>query len=263
MINCLLRRSLHYSETGAISVRGQAERSHGTWTLTVEVSDSGPAIPADQHDKVFGVLGARSHAGAERWSGIDLLALKLLAHGMGGGAFFTDQGAGITRFGFRVVVDEAGIETEAPPVLNPLENEQQKPISARVLVVEDDPVNQLVAQAMLEKLGMTVEMVATGTEVEQRLGALKEGENTQLDLVLMDVMLASESGLDLTRAIRRWEQESGSEKRIPILAVTARTEAEDREACLNAGMDGFISKPYRAEEISSAIESLLAQEEAV
>ncbi|MEC7752290.1 MAG: response regulator [Myxococcota bacterium] len=257
MINCLLRRSLYYTESGTVSVRGEAERSGGKWTLRIEVSDSGPSIPADQKDKVFGVLGSRSHPGAERWCGIDLLALKLLAQGMGGHAFFGDEGTGITRFGFSVVVEESGIETEAPPILNILETEASMKLSARVLVVEDDPVNQLVAQAMLEKLGLIVEVVSTGAEVEARLSTLKKGTPVDIDLVLMDVMLASESGLDLTRQVRQWEKEGGYAEEIPILAVTARTEAEDRDACLNAGMNGFISKPYRAEELSSAIESIL------
>jgi CheY-like chemotaxis protein len=106
-----------------------------------------------------------------------------------------------------------------------------------VLLVEDNPVNQVVVQAMLAELGATSVLAADGQEA---LDCLRD---EPFDLVLMDVHMPRLDGLAATRALRAAEQHAGR-RRVPVLAMTATSEAEDGQACLEAGMDGFLAKPF-------------------
>ena len=115
----------------------------------------------------------------------------------------------------------------------------------RVLVAEDNEINQLVARRLFEKLGHKVKLVSNGREA---LSAVRTG---LFDLVAMDVQMPEMDGLDATRAIRDLEKKTGSH--IPIMAMTAHALKGDRERCLAAGMDGYVSKPIRAQALAKAI----------
>jgi CheY-like chemotaxis protein len=113
----------------------------------------------------------------------------------------------------------------------------------RLLLAEDNPVNQKVALMMLKKLGIKADVVSSGLEV---LDAL---EQKHYDIVLMDVQMPDMDGLEATRNIRnRWP--TGMPR---IIAMTAHCLDGDRERCLDAGMDGYIAKPVRMEELMNAL----------
>jgi CheY-like chemotaxis protein len=116
----------------------------------------------------------------------------------------------------------------------------------RILLAEDNPVNQKLAVRLLEREGHTVLLAGTGRE------ALETLERTPVDLVLMDVQMPEIDGLDATAAIR--EREMRTREHLPIIAMTAHVMKGDRERCLAAGMDGYLSKPIRPEELARAIE---------
>jgi PAS domain S-box-containing protein len=118
-----------------------------------------------------------------------------------------------------------------------------------VLVAEDNQVNQLVATRILEKLGHQVTVVGNGREA---VSAVQSGK---FDVIAMDVQMPEMDGLEATAAIRRWEQTSG--RHIPIIAMTAHAMKGDRERCLEAGMDGYTSKPIRVKELEQAIKQLV------
>jgi CheY-like chemotaxis protein len=118
--------------------------------------------------------------------------------------------------------------------------------SLRVLVAEDNQINQKLAKRMLEKMGHHVTTVANG------LLALESFKNQPFDLILMDVQMPEMSGLEATVAIRNWE---GTGPRTPIFALTANAMASDREDCLRSGMDAYISKPILVDELFDAIEN--------
>jgi PAS domain S-box-containing protein len=113
--------------------------------------------------------------------------------------------------------------------------------SLRVLLAEDNPVNQTLAMRVLEKLGHKVQVVNDGRE------ALRRSQAEDFDLILMDVQMPEMDGLEATKAIRAAEASTG--KHIPIIAMTAHAMKGDRETCLSAGMDGYLSKPIRIDEL--------------
>jgi CheY-like chemotaxis protein len=115
----------------------------------------------------------------------------------------------------------------------------------RILVAEDNSVNQLVVLRLLKTLGYSAHAVTNGREVLEVLG------NALYDLVLMDCQMPEMDGYEATRAIRKKEQETG--RHIPIVALTAHAMKGDQEKCLESGMDDYLPKPIRKEELGSMI----------
>jgi len=125
----------------------------------------------------------------------------------------------------------------------------------RILLAEDNLVNQTLAVRLLEKRGYSVQVVGDGR------GAVEAFETDQFDVVLMDVQMPGMDGFEATAAIRERERLTGG--RIPIIALTAHALKGDEEECLSAGMDGYVSKPIRAIELISMIERILDHNRAV
>lgn len=139
-------------------------------------------------------------------------------------------------------------EGERPPA--PLRKKlRSRHRGLRVLVAEDNQVNQLVATRIFERLGHQVTVVNNGREA---LAAVQGGK---FDLVAMDVQMPEMDGLDATSAIRAWEKQAGTH--VPIIAMTAHAMKGDRERCLTAGMDGYTSKPIRIRQLEQAITQLI------
>lgn len=118
----------------------------------------------------------------------------------------------------------------------------------RVLLVEDYPANVLVATTLLEDFGYEYDVA---TNAADAISKIKQGN---FDVALMDVELGDTMcGYEATRHVRDWEKNSSSRK-LPIIAMTAHALAGDREKCLNAGMDDYISKPFDADELRDKLE---------
>jgi CheY-like chemotaxis protein len=124
----------------------------------------------------------------------------------------------------------------------------------RILVAEDNPVNQMVAQAMINKLGYQVDIVANGQETINALRMIP------YDLVLMDCRMPEMDGFEATRLIRKAESKV-LDPNIPIIAMTASAMSGDREMCLRAGMNDFISKPVRKQTLGQMIATWLKNRE--
>jgi CheY-like chemotaxis protein len=122
--------------------------------------------------------------------------------------------------------------------------------SLRVLVVDDIPVNRLLAMRLLEKQGHSVISAISGRE------AMEAIETQTFDLILMDVQMPDMNGFEATQAIR--EGERGTGNRVPIIALTAHAMEGDRNRCLTAGMDGYVSKPITAQALLAAIDNALS-----
>ncbi|HEV2989362.1 MAG TPA: response regulator [Candidatus Angelobacter sp.] len=140
------------------------------------------------------------------------------------------------------------------PVLIP-DSSHEIPGRLKILVAEDNAVNQLLAVRLLEKRGHTVSVAETGK------AALAMFSEQSFDLVLMDVQMPEISGLEVTRAIRRMEEKTG--RHVPIIAMTAHAMVGDKESCLGAGMDDYVAKPLQAKELFAAIDTLLPLQKAL
>jgi two-component system, sensor histidine kinase and response regulator len=134
-----------------------------------------------------------------------------------------------------------------PPLPTPTTVSAQ---SLRILLAEDNPVNQKLALHLLEKRGHQVEVVSTGREA---LGLLAR---QAFDLVLMDVQMPEMDGLEATAIIR--ERERGTGTHLPIIALTAHALQGDKEKCLAVGMDAYVTKPMQADALFAAIDQLLS-----
>ena len=121
----------------------------------------------------------------------------------------------------------------------------------RVLLAEDNAINQTIALRVLEKRGHAV------TVAENGQAALNACATQEFDLILMDIQMPGMDGLEATAAIRKKEISTGAH--MPIIAMTAHALKGDRERCLAAGMDGYVSKPIRTAELFAAIESVMRE----
>jgi CheY-like chemotaxis protein len=146
---------------------------------------------------------------------------------------------------------EALNQSRRPPALKDAAPPSMRVSPLRVLLVEDNVVNQKVAGRLLEKQGHSVAVACDG---HAALDALARGT---FDLVFMDVQMPEMDGYEATKAIRARERETGGH--IPIIALTAHAMKGDREICLQAGMDGYLNKPLRPQELTAAIERYSCQ----
>jgi len=133
-----------------------------------------------------------------------------------------------------------------------LHDERDPASCLRILLAEDNAVNQLLAKRLLEKRGHIVAIVGNGREALERL------ENDNFDLVLMDVQMPEMDGVDATAAIREQEKARGNGTRQMVIALTAHAMKGDQENCLKAGMDGYLTKPIRQQELDALLEGVLA-----
>ena len=128
-------------------------------------------------------------------------------------------------------------------------------LRSRILLAEDNVVNQRLAARILEKAGHSVLIARNGKEAMAAL------QRETIDLVLMDVQMPEMDGFEAARAIRK--DETAKKKHIPIIAMTAHAMTGDRDRCLAAGMDGYITKPIRAHDLLSLIENIMASDATV
>ncbi len=244
----LVGNAVKFTAIGKISVLVQMEeRSEQSVTLRFSITDTGIGIPVDKQSILFRPFVQADSSMTRRFGGTGLgLAISArLVEMMGGRIWFESQpGSGSQfhftgRFGTRT-------ETDAQQVHTPVPTTNLKPTQGlRILVAEDNLVNQFLASRILQKAGHQVVIADNGQE------AFDHVWSGNFDLVLMDIQMPVMDGLEATARIRK--QEIGMNRRIPIVAMTAHALKEDREKCLGAGMDGYVAKPILTSELFSAI----------
>jgi CheY-like chemotaxis protein len=147
------------------------------------------------------------------------------------------------------LVPEEGVHTSSSPHPPALRLQKKETSGYRVLLAEDNAVNRTLAVRLLERQGYEVSVCADGR------AAIAAVEEAPFDFILMDVQMPDMDGLQATAAIRKLEESTG--RHIPIVAMTAHAMKGDREKCLAAGMDGYVSKPIHKAELFAAIETLI------
>ncbi|MBG5590019.1 response regulator [Pseudomonas aeruginosa] len=240
----LLGNALKFTEEGAIhlSLEWQA-LDHDVLWLTCAVHDSGIGISPERLEHMFDAFQQADSSISRRYggTGLGLAIARTLAERMGGTLQAeSKEGSGST---FTL---EIPLPFQQSPAHRQLAAGDAAPVAAgqEILLVEDNPVNQTVIEAMLRSLGYRVTLVADGIQ------AVRSAERQRYDAILMDCRLPVLDGYSATREIRA--QENG--RQVPIIALTANALQGDRENCLQAGMNDYLAKPFKRAELQRILQ---------
>ena len=255
----LLSNAVKFTERGSVRVRLDAQPAEGkALELGIRVTDTGTGIPADKVAHIFDKFTQADGSISRKYGGTGLglaITRRLVEIYEGSIGVESEVGRGSTfhvTLRLEVPAAEPGPEGHAVRRSEDASVASQAGPPARILVVEDNLVNQKVVTAILRKRRYHVEVARDGREA---LAALERAdEDEPFRLILMDVQMPVMDGLEATRAIRRNESWSA----IPIVAMTAHAMNGDRERCLQAGMNGYISKPVNPAHLLATVDEHIA-----
>lgn len=260
----LMSNALKFTpKNGSIQVQvRQVGELEGVPLLQFAVRDSGVGISHKQQATIFDAFTQADVSTSRRYggSGLGLAICHRLARLMGGRIELQSELGQGSLFTLVLPLPDAGADggetVSAPAELEGMALAGPRYGGRVVLLAEDNPVNELMMRQMLLKLGFTVRVARGGAQ------AVSQWEQGGVDLVLMDVQMPGMSGLDATRAIRVSESRRRL-PRTPIVAVTASAMPGDRQACLDAGMDGYTAKPVSPQALMREMDRVLARAAAV
>ncbi len=250
----LIGNAVKFTAAGEVAVRvGLDVLDHERATLRFSVRDTGIGIPPGRITSLFQSFSQVDSSITRKFggTGLGLAISKRLVDLMGGQIGVDSATPDGSTFWFTTVFElQTGTRAVHPrPPSDPRSLVVHQGRQRRALVADDNAVNQKLAVRLLEHLGFTADTAANGLE------ALRALDTAPYDLVLMDVQMPEMDGFGATRAIRQRETETGSH--IPVIAMTAGALKGDRERCIEAGMDGYVSKPIERIALARAIEESL------
>ncbi len=256
VISNLVSNAIKFTEKGHVLVQvGVAERTADEVVLIYSVTDTGIGIPKERQEEIFDPFTQADSSTTRQYGGTGLgLAISSQLVAMMGGEIWLDsepgEGATFTftaRFGLGGSQEREGSspETATPQLAGPVLRQADE---LMVLLAEDNPVNQRLTTAILEREGCRVVLASDGRE------AVEAYQREDFDLIVMDVQMPNLDGYEATRKIRELEKESGGH--VPIVGLTAHAMKGDRERCLAAGMDDYLTKPFDPPVLMAIVERL-------
>jgi hypothetical protein len=248
MLN-LVSNAIKFTNNGEVALKAALESREGDeLTISFTVSDSGIGIPQEKLESIFSPFTQADSSTTRKYggTGLGLTISARLASMMGGRISVESEIGRGSRFCLSVRVGALAktVESDTIAVSESLRGVTSRR-ELRILLVEDNRVNQAVASRILAKLGHMFVIANNGLE------AIEQLKQQAFDLVLMDVQMPEMDGIQATKVIR--EHEKSTHDHIPIIAMTAYAMAGDRARCLAAGMDGYVTKPINPEEVDAAI----------
>jgi signal transduction histidine kinase/CheY-like chemotaxis protein len=248
----LVGNAIKFTEAGEVMVRLDATtRSTDRVHLRVRVIDTGIGVSPEKQRAIFEPFTQADSSTTRRFggTGLGLTISRRLIEQMGGQLELESQVGRGSAFSFVVplAVHRAAPQAPAEELVRDADGRAQR--SLRVLLAEDNAVNQRLALRMLESRGHRPMLAKDGRE------ALAAVERESFDVILMDVQMPEMSGLEAAAVIREREKATG--RHVPIIAVTAHAMKGDRDRCLAAGMDGYLAKPLRAKDLEAELARVL------
>jgi signal transduction histidine kinase/CheY-like chemotaxis protein len=257
VVNNLVSNAVKFTEHGSITMALQylgetVREGERTARLRIRVSDTGIGIPPESLSRIFEEFTQADGSITRRYggTGLGLAISKKLVEMMGGQIGVQSEPGKGSSFWIDLSLPLA------EQVYRSAEREASTPLrftSCRVLLAEDNEVNRLVAVKVLQSLGCTVDVAVNGEE------AVNKALQNPYDIILMDVQMPEMDGYEATRRIRRAEYSTG-EHRI-IVAMTAHSMESDRRACLDVGMDDYLSKPVQRNRLAAMLSKWLGTQQ--
>lgn len=250
IMNNLLGNAVKFTRQGYIEFGAVLA---GPETLRLHVTDTGPGIPRDKHDLIFESFQQADMSTTREFggTGLGLTITKKLVELMGGNIRVESEPGAGTTFSFTLPFIPAAPLPTAQQRADTLAVAAQP---ATILLVDDSHDNRLLVESILTKQGYTTIKALNGREAL----TLYTDHHHGIDLILMDIQMPVMGGLEATREIRDFEQTRGN-RRVPIIALTAGAMKGDREQCLAAGCDGYLTKPIDKRQLLCAINEYMMQ----
>jgi len=244
----LMTNAIKFTEKGTVTVKaGVLEKTEKTVRLRLEIVDTGIGIAEEAQRKLFNSFTQADGSTTRKYGGTGLglaIVRQLVTIMRGRLGVDSEENKGSCFWAEITFEVPSDIEIENPqkPV-----TEEVETLQGKALLVEDNPVNQIIARKMLEKVGMTYEVVNNG---EEAIGRLKLKHD--FNLVLMDCQMPVMDGYEATKELRVLENNNGL-GRLPVIAMTANAMEGDKDKCLDAGMDDYVSKPVNQKALKETL----------
>lgn len=248
ILSNLVSNAIKFTEQGevVVQINRVADEGDSAW-VRLTVRDTGIGIPPERLESIFEAFTQADSSTTRRYggTGLGLTICKRLVELMGGHIHVQSEVGKGSTFWVEVPLPLASEATQWQHAHSPSVEAGDVPAGLRVLLVEDNEVNRKVAVRMLEKAGCEVDIAHDGQE------AVEKTARQLYDIVFMDVYMPQMDGYEATRLIR--EREKGSGRHQVIIAMTANAMEGDRELCLQAGMDDYLSKPFRESDLRATL----------
>lgn len=246
----LMNNAIKFTKKGSITLEiEKTKQVNNKIHLLFRIIDTGTGISEEGQKRLFQEFSQADISITRKYggTGLGLIISKKLSKLMDGEIGVESKiGTGST-FWFTVVL-ETGSEIKKESEKKPMKEKQEISKKLSILVAEDNVINQKVAMINLKQLGHNVEIAVNGKM------AVDMYNKNKYDLILMDIQMPVLDGIEATKEIRKIEKENNVSDKIKIVAITANAMKEDKNKCLSAGMDDYITKPFKSEDMDRALQ---------